>query len=96
MYILYIYVCVRADMLSRFSRVQLLDAMDCSLPGSSVHGVLQARILEWVAIPFFFPALGSNLRLLHCKQFFTTESTGKALYIYICIHLYTCLYIINK
>ena len=26
--------------------------MDCSPPGSSVHGVLQARILEWVAIPF--------------------------------------------
>ena len=28
------------------------DIMDCSLPGSSVHGILQARILEWVAIPF--------------------------------------------
>ena len=26
--------------------------MDCSLPGSSVHGILQARILEWSAIPF--------------------------------------------
>jgi len=26
--------------------------MDCSLPGSSVHGILQARILEWVAILF--------------------------------------------
>ena len=26
--------------------------MDCSLPGSSVHGILQARILEWVDIPF--------------------------------------------
>ena len=26
--------------------------VDCSLPGSSVHGLLQARILEWVAIPF--------------------------------------------
>ena len=26
--------------------------MDCSLPGSSVHGILQARTLEWVAIPF--------------------------------------------
>ena len=26
--------------------------MDCSLPGSSVRGILQARILEWVAIPF--------------------------------------------
>ena len=28
------------------------DLMDCSLPGSSVHGFLQARILEWVAISF--------------------------------------------
>ena len=26
--------------------------MDCSPPGSAVHGILQARILEWVAIPF--------------------------------------------
>ena len=26
--------------------------MDCGPPGSSVHGILQARILEWVAIPF--------------------------------------------
>ena len=30
----------------------LCDPMDCSPPGSSVHGVLQARILVWVAIPF--------------------------------------------
>ena len=30
----------------------LCDTMDCSPPGSSVHGILQARILEWVAIPF--------------------------------------------
>ena len=30
----------------------LCDPMDCSLPASSVHGILQARILEWVAIPF--------------------------------------------
>ena len=29
----------------------LCDAMDCSLPGSSVHGILQAGILEWVAMP---------------------------------------------
>ena len=27
------------------------DPMDCSLPGSSVHGILQARILEWIAMP---------------------------------------------
>ena len=30
----------------------LCDPMDCSLPGSSVHGILQARVLECVAIPF--------------------------------------------
>ena len=30
----------------------LFDPMDCSPPGSSVHGILQARILEWVAISF--------------------------------------------
>ena len=28
------------------------DPVDCSLPGSSVHGILQARVLEWVAIAF--------------------------------------------
>ena len=30
----------------------LCDPMDCNLPGSSVHGILQARILEWVDISF--------------------------------------------
>ena len=30
----------------------LCDPMNCSPPGSFVHGILQARILEWVAIPF--------------------------------------------
>ena len=30
----------------------LCDPMDCSPPGSSVHGIFQARVLEWVAIPF--------------------------------------------
>ena len=34
------------------SPVQLCDPMDCSLPGSSVHGILQAKILDWVAISF--------------------------------------------
>ena len=34
------------------SHIQLWDPMDCSPPGSSVHGILQARILQWVAIPF--------------------------------------------
>ena len=30
----------------------LRDPVDCRLPSSSVHGILQARILEWAAIPF--------------------------------------------
>jgi len=34
------------------SHTQLYNPMDYSLLGSSVHGILQARILEWVAIPF--------------------------------------------
>ena len=33
------------------SCLTLCDPMDCSLPGSSVHGILQARILGWVAVP---------------------------------------------
>ena len=42
------------------------DPMDCSLPGSSVQGMLQARILEWVAISFsrgIFPTQESNPEL---------------------------------
>ena len=42
-----------------------MDYMDCSLPGSSVHGILQARILEWLAIPFSRDL--PNPGLLHCK-----------------------------
>ena len=42
------YVCV----LSCFSLVWHCDPMDCSLPGSSVHGILQARVLEWVVMSF--------------------------------------------
>ena len=38
--------------LSPFSRVRLCGTMDCSLPGSSGHGISQARVLEWGAISF--------------------------------------------
>ena len=44
-----IKVCC-AHVLSQFSCIQLCDPMDCSPPGSSVHGIIQARILEWVAM----------------------------------------------
>ena len=34
------------------SCLTLSDSMDCSLPGSSIHGIFQARVLEWGAIAF--------------------------------------------
>ena len=46
------------------------DPMDCSLLGFSVQGILQARILEWVATPFSRGILltqESNQGLLHCR-----------------------------
>ena len=42
-------VCVRACALLHPT---LCDPLDCSLPGSSVHGISQARILEWVDISY--------------------------------------------
>ena len=53
--------CVRAQLLQ--SCLTLCNPMDCSPPGSSVHGIFQARILEWVAVSFsrgIFPTQGSN------------------------------------
>jgi len=37
------------------------DPMDCSLPGASVHGICQARVLEWVAIAFSEKLLGKHI-----------------------------------
>ena len=49
----------------------LCDPMDCSLPGSSAHGIFQAIVLEWSAsflLQGIFPTQGSNLGLPHCRQ----------------------------
>ena len=46
------WLCMsRIQALQSLSRVGLFMTMDCSPPGSSVHGILQPRILEWVAMP---------------------------------------------
>ena len=45
-------VWIRKVKVKSLSRVRLFTTVDCSPPGSSVHGILQARILEWVAISF--------------------------------------------
>ena len=44
------------------SCLTLSDLMDCSLPGSSVHGIFQARVLEWGAIAFSMINLDSILK----------------------------------
>ena len=46
------FVCVCVCVLVTQLCLTLCNAMDCSLPGSSIHGISQARILEWIAISF--------------------------------------------
>ena len=62
------------------SCVTLWDPMDCSLSGSSVHGIFQSRILE--LLHRIFPTQGSNLRLsclLHSQEdSFTPSATWEA------------------
>ena len=53
------------------SGVQLSDLMDCSPPGSSVHGIFQARVLEWGAIAF-----SVVVHSLCCVQLFATPWTA--------------------
>ena len=49
------------------SCLTLSDPMDCSLPGSSVHGIFPARVLEWGVIAF--SEHGGNLKLTISTQF---------------------------
>ena len=63
------------------SWLTLCDPRDCSLPGYSVYGISQARILEWVAISFSqgdlpHPGIKSESPAL-AGRFFTTEPPGK-------------------
>ena len=52
-----------------WSVVFICDSRDCSLPGSCVHGILQARILELLPFPSprDLPNQGLNSGLLHCE-----------------------------
>ena len=64
----------------------LCDPMDCSLPGSPIHGILQARMLEWVSVPFSrdLPDPGIEPRSpTLAGVFFTTNTTWEVLIIII-------------
>ena len=70
----------------------LCDPMDCSLPGTSAHGVLQARILEWVAMPSsrgsFWPRDWTHISDVSCigRQVLTARTTWKAQEFSRCVH----------
>ena len=76
-----VYVC--AYMLVAQSCLTLCDPMDCSLPGSSVHGILQTRLLQWVFIPFsrgsFRPRDWTWVSYI-VGRFFTVWATRETLY----------------
>ena len=55
-------------MYQSLSRVHLCNPMDCSPPGSSVHGILQARVLEWVAISFSGVGRGRRQTVMQFQQ----------------------------
>ena len=100
-------VCVAKESVSHSVVSNPLQSMDCSPPGSAVHRLFQARILEWVAIMAMgfhfllqetFPTQGSNphlLRLLHLQaDSLPTEPSGKPhIYVHVCIYVYTNVYI---
>ena len=74
-------LCVHAKLLQRC--LTLCNPMDCSPLGFSVHGILQVRILEWVAIPFFWgpsqPRDRTCLpRLLPCRWILYHGASGEA------------------
>ena len=52
----------------------LCDPVDCSPPGSSVHGILQARILEWIAMPTKVPGSQRDSRMWLNDNFLKTSS----------------------
>ena len=63
----------------------LSDPMDCSLPGSSVHGIFQARALEWGAIAF-------SIMCIHIGKFYANFRSLHAFlnFVYLCISLCVC------
>ena len=66
------------------SCLTLSDPMDCSLPGSSVHGIFQARVLEWGAIAF------SDMYVCMCVCIYIYICVCIT-HVCICVHVYVCV-----
>ena len=79
---IFIFICLKKVKV-QFAQLSLTvcDPMECTLLGSSVHGILQARILGWVAFPF---SRGSSqprdgTQVSRVAGLFTVSATGEAL-----------------
>ena len=91
---MYILVCVKSLQLC----LTLCDTMNCSLQRSSIHRILQARILWWVVVPSSRES--SQPRNRTCISFgsctasrcFSAEPLEKPIYIYIYMHTHTYIY----
>ena len=69
------------------SFLTLSDPMDCSLPGSSIHGIFQARVLEWGAIAFsicisIFPQIPLSPRHLQIFFFLIYSMKGSQIHLF--------------
>ena len=53
--------------------------MDCSLPGSSIHGIFRARVLEWVATAFYVPMNDFSQKLLISNKYLQERETRSCL-----------------
>ena len=76
-----IYTYMHAYVLNCFGHVQLCATLPCSSPGSSVHAILQARILDWIATPFSMGSSQLRDRIqVSCTRgrFFTREAEDGA------------------
>ena len=73
----------------------LCNPMDCSPPGSFVHGILQARILEWVAMPSSRESSQPRDQTQHCWQILYCLIYQGSLKIYMALSNYSLIYIVS-
>ena len=88
------YICIYMHARSLQSCLTLCDPIDCSLPGSSVYGILQARILEWVDMPSSrgssWPRDRTHISGLPHWQAGSLPLAPLWRLIYMCVCVYTC------
>ena len=91
-YIFSMLLCCAAE-----SRLIISKPLDCSLPSSSVFRIFQTKILEWIAIFSFSGSfLPRDWTCIYCVsciagKFFTTESSGKPVYVCAHVPIYVCV-----